>query len=118
MDIGAMRHRIKIQKSEVIVDAVGNHISSWTDFYSCWAEVNKASGREYGVNPETISEDTLVFRVRWCSKISALNSKEYRIIFDGAVFDIYMQSKIMSSLEQVRDLKNKILQLDAVLNKM
>ena len=39
-------------------------------------------------------------------------------IFDGAVFDIYMQSKIMSSLEQVRDLKNKILQLDAVLNKM
>ena len=39
-------------------------------------------------------------------------------IFDGAVFDIYMQSTIMSSLEQVRDLKNKILQLDAVLNKM
>ena len=109
MDIGAMMHRIKIQKSEVIVDAVGNHISSWTDFYSCWAEVNKASGREYGVNPETISEDTLVFRVRWCSKISALNSKEYRIIFDGAVYNItappdyikyqHEQYKITATLE-------------------
>lgn len=109
MDIGAMRHRIKIQKSAVAVDAVGNHISSWTDFYSCWAEVNKASGREYGVNPETISEDTLVFRVRWCSKISALNSKEYRIIYDNLVYNIsappddiqfrHEQYKITATLE-------------------
>lgn len=39
-------------------------------------------------------------------------------VFDGAIFDIFMQSKIMSSLEQVRDLKNKILRLDSVLNQM
>lgn len=39
-------------------------------------------------------------------------------IFDGAIFDIYMQSKIMSSLEQVRQLKTKLLQLDSMLSGM
>lgn len=29
-------------------------------------------------------------------------------VFDGAIFDIYMQSKIMQSLEQVRILKGKL----------
>lgn len=36
-------------------------------------------------------------------------------VFDGAIFDIYMQSKIMSSLEQVRQLKSKLMQLDSML---
>lgn len=39
-------------------------------------------------------------------------------IFDGAIFDIYMQSKIMSSLEQVRQLKTKLMQLDSMLQGM
>ncbi|MBO5289872.1 MAG: hypothetical protein J6B11_10845 [Spirochaetales bacterium] len=39
-------------------------------------------------------------------------------LFDGAIFDIYMQSKIMSSLDQVRKLKNKLVQLQDMLDKM
>lgn len=39
-------------------------------------------------------------------------------LFDGAIFDIYMQSKIMSSLDQVRKLKNKLVQLKDMLDKM
>lgn len=39
-------------------------------------------------------------------------------LFDGAIFDIYMQSKIMSSLDQVRKLKNKLLQLHDMLDRM
>ncbi len=39
-------------------------------------------------------------------------------VFDGAIFDIYMQSKIMQSLEQVRILKGKLEQLHSVLNRM
>lgn len=39
-------------------------------------------------------------------------------VFDGAVFDIYMQTKIMSSLDQVRQLRNKLIQLNDVLNRM
>lgn len=109
MDIGAMRHRITIQKSATTIDAVGNHISSWSDFYSCWAEVNKASGREYGINPETITEDTLIFKVRWCLTLASLNSKEFRIKFNNLIYNIsappddvqfrHEQYKITATLE-------------------
>lgn len=39
-------------------------------------------------------------------------------MFDGAVFDIYMQSKIMKSLDEIRRLENRLMQLDSVLAKM
>jgi hypothetical protein len=39
-------------------------------------------------------------------------------LFDGAIFDIYIQSKIMSSLDQVRKLKNKLVQLHDMLDRM
>lgn len=39
-------------------------------------------------------------------------------VFDGAIFDIYMQSKIMSSLDQVQKLKSKLLQLMDMLGRM
>lgn len=38
--------------------------------------------------------------------------------FDGAIFDIYMQSKIISSLEQIRDLKTKLQILMDMLGRM
>lgn len=39
-------------------------------------------------------------------------------MFDGAIADIYMQSKIMSSLNQVRQLKFQLLELDKRLRSM
>lgn len=39
-------------------------------------------------------------------------------IFDGAIFDVYMQSKIWSSLEQVRQLKDRLQRLDSMLSGM
>lgn len=38
--------------------------------------------------------------------------------FDGTLADAYMESKIISSLDQVRTLKNRILELDSRLNQM
>lgn len=38
--------------------------------------------------------------------------------FDGAIFDIYMQSKIINSLEQIRDLKTKLQILMDMLGRM
>lgn len=39
-------------------------------------------------------------------------------IFDGAIIDIYMTSKIMSSLTQVRSLREKLLELKTTLNQI
>lgn len=39
-------------------------------------------------------------------------------LFDGAVFDVYMLSKIMSSINQVSDLKNRLYRLRNTLTNM
>lgn len=86
--IGTMRQRITLQEHRTVVDGIGNHTSSWEDFHSCFAYVNLSSGKEYGPVPETVSEDTLVFVIRWCRKLKNLNSQEYRISYAGAFYNI------------------------------
>lgn len=87
--IGTMRQRITLQEHTVTVDAIGNRTPAWVDFYSCFAYVNLvASGKEYGSSPETVSEDTLKFVIRWCRKLRKLNSKEYRVVFSGCIYNI------------------------------
>lgn len=39
-------------------------------------------------------------------------------VFDGFISDSYMQFKIMGSLDQIRELKKRLLQLDDVLREM
>lgn len=94
MDIGNMNRRICIQKHTTKVDSIGNHTSTWEDYYSCFAYVNLTSGREYGYAPETISEDTLTFMIRWCRKLTQLNSKEYRICFESRFYDIIVADDV------------------------
>lgn len=88
MDIGSMGRRIVIQEHRTVTDEIGNHTSTWVDFYECFAYVNFASGKENVVNAETLAEDTLVFILRWCRKLRVINSKQYRILFEGAVYNI------------------------------
>ena len=88
MEIGTLRQRITLQEHRTVVDEVGNHNSSWADFFSCFAYVNLASGKEYGVIPVTGEEQTLVFILRWCRKLKELNSREYRIMFEEEVYNI------------------------------
>lgn len=39
-------------------------------------------------------------------------------LFDGAIFDIYMQSKIMNSIDEIRRLRNRLYSLMDMLGKM
>jgi SPP1 family predicted phage head-tail adaptor len=102
MDIGSMNRRITIQKHTTAVDAIGNHTSEWSDFHSCFSYVNLSSGREYGSAPDTVSEDTLVFTVRWCRKLSGINSKEYRIVYGGQDYDITIVDDVQFRHEKLK----------------
>lgn len=88
MDIGSMRQRIILQKHILHTDEIGNHQSHWEKFYSCFAYVNLASGKENVTDIETLSEDTLVFILRWCEKLREINKKQYRILFENEVYNI------------------------------
>ena len=90
MDIAGLRVRITIQKNETVVDRYGNHISAWTDYFSCWATaVTGGKGAEAELAAGTTQEDDrLDITVRWCSETAAVNSKEYRVFLMGRIYNI------------------------------
>ena len=90
MDIAGLRVRITFQKNETVTDGYGNHTSSWTDYFSCWATaVSSGKSAEETHNARTTQEaDRLDITVRWSSEIAAVTSKQYRILLDGRIFNI------------------------------
>lgn len=90
MNIAGLKVRITIQKNETVVDRYGNHTSSWTDFFSCWATAvtSGLSASEEESAGHTVETDRLDITVRWSSETAAVNSKQYRILLGGCVYDI------------------------------
>lgn len=62
----------------------------WIDYYSCFANANIASGKEYFGSGTEQSTNSTIFTVRYCAKLKDLylNTQSYRIKFNGAIFDI------------------------------
>ena len=40
MDIALLNRKVTVQKNTVVVDDIGNHVSKWDDFYSCYATIS------------------------------------------------------------------------------
>ena len=90
MDIAGLPVRCAIQKNETIVDRFGNHAPAWTDFFSCWASA-KNSGQRVEETEEagyTQEAGRMEFTVRWSPETAAVNTKEYRILFNGHIYNI------------------------------
>lgn len=102
MKIEKMRSRITIQKHQTIIDSIGNHTSGWADYYTCYSYANLTSANEHGVNPETVSERSVTFLVRWCKRLASINSKEYRIQFSGDVYNITGIDDVQHRHEKIR----------------
>lgn len=79
----AMNRFIKIQKLDAEKE-------EWEEYYSCFAEVNKSSGKEYFNAKTNITENTFNFKVRYIEKLSKImfNSSQYRIIYQSNIFKI------------------------------
>lgn len=88
MEIGPMRSRITIQRSSITKDAIGNHLTEWVDFHTCFAYANLASGKEYQAAGQTLDGGTLVFTIRWCDRLRKLDTTGFRIQFEGSIYNI------------------------------
>ena len=90
MNIAGLRVRITIQKNETVVDKYGNHTSAWTDYFSCWATAvtSGLSSKEEEAAGHTVEADRLDFTVRWSSETAVLNSKQYRVMLGGRIYNI------------------------------
>lgn len=87
MDISKLNQRILIQKGVPKTDDVGNVLLQWQDFYSCFASVKTAGGKEQQKG-DTEEQHSVAFAVRFCKKLSELSAVDYRIMFRGKNYNI------------------------------
>ncbi len=90
MNIAGLRVRITIQKNETVTDRYGNHKSIWQDYFSCWATAvtSGLSSSEDEAAGHTVETDRLDITVRWSTETAAVNSKQYRVLLGGRIYDI------------------------------
>ena len=90
MNISGLRVRITIQKNETVVDKYGNHKSTWTDFFTCWASAvtSGLSASEKETAGYTTEADKLDITVRYSTETATINSKQYRVLLAGRIYNI------------------------------
>lgn len=88
MNIELMNVRIFISKNDVVVDAIGNHKNVWSEYYTCYATVSAEAGKEETDAGLVVDDSKVDFTIRWCKKAAAITSTEYRVQFNGQLYDI------------------------------
>lgn len=88
MDIGLLNTRITIQKNTVVSDSIGNRTNQWSDYYSCFATVGGEGGSETSVAGQKVDDSDISFSIRYCLKASVVNNTEYRVVFQGEIYNI------------------------------
>lgn len=88
MDIALLNEKITFQKNEVQVDAIGNHINGWSDYYTCHATISGEGGTEKSAAGLVVENTDISFSVRYCLLVSKIDSTGYRILFNGCVYNI------------------------------
>ena len=90
MNIAAMCVRIIIQKNETVVDDNANHVSAWTDYFTCWATatVSGKSAEETNEAGTTQEADRLDFTIRYSSETAVIDSTHYRVKLGDRIYNI------------------------------
>ena len=88
MDIALLNRKVTVQKNTVVVDDIGNHISKWDDFYSCYASISGESPNE-STSAGTVVDNTKAdFTVRWCEAVSEVTPDGYRVVYNDEIYNI------------------------------
>lgn len=88
MKIELLNVRIFISKNDVVVDAIGNHKNTWSDYYTCYATVSAEAGKEQTDAGLIVDDSKIDFTIRWCEKAAGITSTGFRVSFHGEIYDI------------------------------
>ncbi len=88
MNIALMNTRITIQKQTVETDEIGNHINSWTDYFSPHASISGEGGNESFDAGGTNDHAEIAFTVRWSKETAAVSTTDCRILWNDDAYDI------------------------------
>ena len=93
--------RITFQVRSVTTDKYKNHVSTWTDYFSCWAYANTYSANETG-EEVTYEERSITFETRYCPELAAITSVGYRIVFGDEQYEIQSIDRMNYQNEMIR----------------
>ena len=90
MNIARLSEKITIQKADVMIDRIGNHINTFSDLFSCHATVGTESQKETEFQDAGLTNDhtVLTFTVRYNSITRTVDSTHYRIVFRKEIYEI------------------------------
>lgn len=94
--------KIKIlKKKEEVIGGRSNEY--YEDYYKTWATPLDLYGNEIYEALNAKLENVIVFEVRYCRKVKALQAhcKEYRVEYEGELYDIYATSFKRNEKERV-----------------
>ena len=83
-----MNVKITVQKSTVTVDEIGNYKAEWQDFYTCFATAGNESPSEDTAAGTVVDNSKINFTVRWCKSVSEVDSTDFRVKYDGEIYNI------------------------------
>lgn len=104
MQIGKLRHRIRLQKPHSRPNDYGASVAEWHDVHHVWAEVQPLSSREFFAAQQIHSEATTQIWLRYLPDID----HTMRVIFGSQTFEIVSvinyQSRNRTLLLQCKEL--------------
>lgn len=84
MRAGTLRRRITIQQRSTTKDSYGQQAVTWTDYISCWADIQPASGRELVAAQAQQYEISHTVLIRYRTGIVPT----MRVVYQGTVYNI------------------------------
>lgn len=88
MNIGKMNKRITIQKFTVTQNDNGFDVEEWADYKTIWASANNLFGKEFYAAKAVQAEKTVEFTVRYGKYLENIDTKNYRIAWNGRFYNI------------------------------
>ncbi len=88
MEISRLKEKIIIEKNQVTIDGIGNHINAWSEYYTCRAYASTFTAQE--TDDEVVEHENriILFSVRSCEKTKVLTSINYRVRFREQIYNI------------------------------
>ncbi len=102
MDAGAYNQKVVIEKLSNDYDDIGNPIEAWKPFKKVHAYMNGLSGKEYWEAAKLNAENTVDFVFRWKRFFDEIDTKNYRIVWKGKIFDIKTIDNVQFRNETVK----------------
>lgn len=85
MRIGRLKAKVTIQSASEVPDVYGDPVSTWSNFAANrWAEVDPQKGVEQFLRQRIISEETILFRLRYITGVRP----KMKLVYGGDDYDI------------------------------